>query len=245
MRAVTLALPVATVRGLLPHGLSLGTQHVTGFGLHPVVVMFNEMLRVHLSFPSLMPSLSYRELSLGIPHCYVRAPAHHADRGPYYYQPRLFLDDLLATVGGVGFWGFPKRMASFALDNESFSVISGRGTTITSLRFRAAGQPRPMHGCAHFQRIRELHDQPLVLRMPAGEGPWFVCANFFKRWGAGSVTPLETVTEVFESYVPGLPTGAFRAQGLETTTLGSYEMRVPWRLSMPYAPALAGLMCEA
>lgn len=236
MRGVTLELPSERLRMLLPHGLELGEQTVTRPGTHPVILLFNEMLRVHMSVPSLLPSMSYRELSFGIPNCYI------GKLGPFYFQPRLFLDSFLATLGGVFYWGFPKRMASFTINEEEFAVRGVRGNALTSLRHRPAGEELPVAAYPNFAPIRAMHDQPLVLMLPAGMGPFFVCSNFDKLWERGTLQPLETTTNVEESYLPGLATGSFAAHGVDASVLGSYVMRMPWRLSMPYSPYAAGMI---
>lgn len=230
MRGVTLEIPTERLRLLLPHGLELGEQAVTRPGTHPVILLFNEMLAVHLTIPSALPSLSYRELSLGIPHCYIGGRL-----GPFYYQPRLFLDSLLATIGGVLYWGFPKRLASFSLADGAFAV----NDALTSLAYSEAGPELPFSAYPNFDSIRAMHEQPLVLMLPAGVGPFFVCSNFDKLWAQGTLQPLETTARIDSSFVPGLETGSSSAPSIAASVVGSYVMRVPWRLSMPYSPYAA------
>ncbi|MET0285354.1 MAG: acetoacetate decarboxylase family protein [Polyangiales bacterium] len=231
-RGATLELPQAQVRALLPHGLTLGAQQLTRPGTHPVIMLCNEILRAHMTVPSALPSLSYRELSLGIPHCYLGAA------GPFYYQPRLWLDDGLAMLGGVLYWGLTKRLAHIAVDAERFAVAQA-GRALTSLQFTACGDALPVRAYPRFAALRALHQQPLVMTLPLGlGGPFFVCADFDKAWEAGTLQPLRTHARIDISYLPGLPTGAFDAEGIDACALGSYELRLPWRLSLPYPPAL-------
>ncbi len=231
-RGATLELPSDCVRELLPHGLALGAQDLTRPGTHPVIVLCNEILRAHMTVPSVLPSLSYRELSLGIPHCYL------GSAGPFYYQPRLWLDDGLAMLGGVFYWGLTKRLARIAVDATRF-VVSQAHTEVTSLRFEPDGEPLPVRAYPRFAAMRALHEQPLIMTLPLGlGGPFFVCADFDKAWDAGTVRPLRTCAAIAVSYLPGLPTGVFQAEGIDASALGSYELRLPWRLSLPYPPAL-------
>ncbi len=244
MRGITLALPRHEVEGLLPYGLTLGEQRVTPDGTHPVIVLFNEMLRAHMSVPTGLPSLSYHEHSLGVPHCYLSGSARMfaglTRGGPFYFQPRLHLDNFLATLGGTLFWGFDKVMASFTLTESAYSVTSDRGDQITVLDHHSSGEFVSIDAVRNFDPIRRMHDQPIVSMLPMGMGPFFVCSNFAKNWRHGRIRPLRTVTHVKEAYVPGLGTGTFpregEAPGIDQDVLGSYEMRVPWRLSMPYPP---------
>lgn len=246
-RGVTLELPSERVRGLLPHGLTLGEQTVTRAGTHPVVLLCNEILRAHMTVPSALPSLSYREQSLGIPFCYVTdGRGQETEQGPFYYQPRLWLDSLLAMMGGVVYWGLTKRMARFQLDDNLFAVTSQQGRSLSSVRSRPTGAALPVASYPFFAPIRQLHEQPLIMTAPFGMGPFFVCCNFDKAWDHGTLCPLETSTQIDESFVPGLQTGRFPEHGLrggiDTSVVGSYELRLPWRLSLPYAPGAAPLM---
>jgi hypothetical protein len=248
MRGVTLALPSEHVHGLLPHGLTLGAQSVTPPGTHPVIVLFNEIVREHTSIPTLLPSLSYREHSLGVPYSYLTGgslvTSGFGNAGPFYFQPRLHVDDFLAALGGILYWGFSKLMASFTVTEDTYTVISNRGTNVTSLSLEPSGEFRPIAEMPKFEPIRTMHDQPLISMLPLTMGPFFVCSNFDKDWGNGMIRPLQTVTRVDEAYVPGLDIGRFpeagKAPGIDESVLGSYEMRLPFRLSMPYPPYAAG-----
>lgn len=235
-RGCTLALPSEQVRALLPFGLSLGRQQLTPAGTHPVIMLCNEILRAHMTVPSALPSLSYRELSLGIPHCTL------GSAGPFYYQPRLWLDSSLAMLGGVLYWGLTKRLATIDVDARRFAV-SQAGRALTSLEFTPSGDARSVDRFPYFAELRALHEQPLIMTLPLGlGGPFFVCANFDKAWHAGTLRPLHTSARIDVSYLPGLPTCSVLAEGIEQSELGSYELRLPWRLSLPYAPALAPLL---
>lgn len=252
MRGVTLALPSDHVRGLLPHGLTLGEQSVTPPGTHPVIVLFNEMLRAHMSIPTGLPSLSYHEHSLGVPYSYLTGStllaSSFGDAGPFYFQPRLHLDNFLATLGGTLYWGFSKAMASFTVTADSYTVISSRGANVTSLSLAPSGAFRPIAEMPSFDPIRAMHDQPIISMLPIAMGPFFVCSSFDKDWGNGTIRPLQTVTRVDEAYVPGLDIGTFpeagKAPGIDESVLGSYEMRLPWRLSMAYPPYAAGFFAR-
>jgi len=247
MRGLTLALPSEQVRQLLPYGLELGAQDVTPAGTHPVVVYFHDMFRAHMSIPSLLPSLTYHEHSLGVPFAYVtqRGQLSATSPGPYYFMPRLHLDSFLATLGGIAYWGYAKRMASFLVDANNYTVSSSRGTPITSLQFQAKGEFRPVEEFPLFAPIRKMLDQPLISMLPAALGPFFVCSNFDKQWSAATMRPMQTQMQIDEAYVPGLLPGAYPAEGLspgiDQIALGSYELRAPWRVSMPYPPYGAGM----
>ena len=69
-------------------------------GRIPVIMGFHDMFRLHASVPSLLPSMTYHEHSVGIPYCYVTQGGAMTARtpGPYYFMPILLLDN---AVGGA------------------------------------------------------------------------------------------------------------------------------------------------
>jgi hypothetical protein len=240
LRGVTIALPTERVRGMLPEGLELGEQRLTPPGTHPVVLWFQVMLRAHMSVPTLLPSMTYLEHIFAVPHTFVtRGRVDRRTPGPYLFMARLYLDDLLATVGGVLWWGFAKEMAELRLGRRRFSVAQ-RGDTLISLRFEPQGELLPASRFPHFGAMRQIMRQPLVSQLPLGRGPFFACSDFDRAVEEGRMRPLRTVVEVREPFVPGLPCARFPAEGaapgIEVSPLGSYEIRSPWRQGLIYAP---------
>jgi hypothetical protein len=246
MRSVTVALPCDAVRSLLPYGLELAEQSVTEAGTHPVIFSFNDMVRAHMTFPPGPPSLSYHEHMTGVPYCnIIPGMATFGTLGPFYYMPFLHVDSFLATLGGVTCWGFAKQMASFRVTEHDYAVTSNRGESVTNLEFHpVAGQEefRAVDEFETFAPIRKMLDQPMVSMLPAAVGPLFVASNFDKQWSTATLRPIRTEMQITEAYVPGLPTGSFRAGGIHESVLGSYDLRAPWRLSLVYPPALVGLI---
>jgi hypothetical protein len=243
MRGVTLALPCDRVRDLLPTGLELGSQDVTPSGTHPVILSFNELFRAKMSFPTLLPSQTYHELTLGIPYSYLSrdsiTPGHP---GPYYFMPRLFLDNALFTIGGLLLWGFTKRMASFRVTAEHCAIDDCAGRRLTSLAWKTEADSvhRPIGDCPHFAPVRRMLDQPLISMVPASIGPFFVLSDFDKNWKVATVRPLQTVMEVDVEFVTGYPAGRYPTSdwsaSIGESALGSYELHAPWRLSVAYPP---------
>ncbi|MEP6733532.1 MAG: acetoacetate decarboxylase family protein [bacterium] len=248
-RGVTLAAPIESVESLLPSGLALGDQTVTPKGTHPVIVSFNDLSRAVMSVPTLLPVLNYHEYTLGIPYSYVsRGGMNRNSPGPYYYMPRLYLNSVLAVLGGIGFWGFLKRLASFKVDEEQFIISTETDELLTSLTWKPAGEHRPVGEYAFFEPIRQMLDQPLISQLPPLDGFPFVVSDFDKRWDVATVRPLETTVEIDAAFVPQFRSSV-RAQlngktlretarGIDKSPLGSYELVAPWRLGMPYVPLM-------
>ena len=255
-RSVTLALPTAQVLRFLPAGLVLGPQDVTPPGTHPVILSFNALYRAEMSVPTLLPSLTYHEFTFGVPFSHLPAgplaralgsltgQRDAAPRGPYYYMPRLFLDSVLATLGGVVFWGYAKKLARFTVGADRFAIQGEDGRPQVSLGFAAVGQPQPVAALPHFAAVQAMLDQPLLSQLPAALGPIFVVADFDKQWDTATLRPLHTSVRAEAEFVPGFGPGSHPAsgvaEGIDASVLGSYELNAAWLLGMPHAPVLRG-----
>ena len=255
-RSVTLALPTAQVLRLLPAGLVLGPQSVTPAGTHPVILSFNALYRAEMSVPTLLPSLTYHEFTFGVPFSWLPvgrlgralgaltgrrdAAAASPLHGPYYYMPRLYLDSVLATLGGLLFWGYAKKLARFAVGADRFAIQAEDGAPQVSLSFTAQGEPQPVAHFPHFAPVQAMLAQPLVSQLPAALGPIFVVADFDKRWDQATLRPLATQVQVQAEFVPGFGPGSYPAagvsEGIDAAALGSYELNAAWTLGMPHAP---------
>ena len=75
MRGVTVALPRDRVSDFLPAGMKLGEQSVSPPGTHPVILFFHDMFRAQMSIPTLLPNMTYREHSVGVPFTYISPDA--------------------------------------------------------------------------------------------------------------------------------------------------------------------------
>lgn len=241
MRNLTLALPTETVRNLLPNGLALGPQEMTPPGTHPVIMGFHDMFRLKGSIPSLLPSMTYHEHSVGIPYCYVTQGeiAPHSP-GPYFFMPILLLDNLWATLGGMLFWGYAKQLATISVDDGQFKVTRTGGESVLSIAFEGVGDAKPIADYPHFELQRQAISQPLISMVPLSLGPFFVVAGFPKKWDVATVRPLKTVTDVFTDYVVGLSSGRYpatgRSKGIDVSVMGAYELCAPFQVGSPYPP---------
>ncbi|HUI77146.1 MAG TPA: acetoacetate decarboxylase family protein [Bryobacteraceae bacterium] len=245
MRGVTLALPAGRVRDFLPAGLELGTQDVTPPGTHPVILFFHDMFRAQMSIPTLLPNMTYHEHSVGVPFSYLSSGSlTPGNPGPYYFMPKLYLDNFLATLGGLLFWGFAKEMGSVTVTAERYTVTSLTGLRVTSLAWKPEeADYRPIAEYGNFEPVRQMLSQPVIALAPASIGPFFILSDFDKAWDVATIRPLHTALEVDVEYVPGFAGGRYPADGwspgIDSSVLGSYVLRAPWRLSLPYPPLLS------
>jgi hypothetical protein len=85
-------------------------------------------------------------------------------------------------------------------------------------------------------------DQPLISLAPATIGPFFTVADFDKNWDVATVRPLKTTVDVDVEFLSGYPAGRYPragwSMGIDESVLGSFELRAPFRLSLPYPPLL-------
>ena len=245
MRGVTLALPSDRVRNLLPSGLELGDQSLTSPGTHPVVLYFHDMFQAGFSIP-ITASQNYHEYSMNIPFVYLsRSLLMPGCYGPYQFMVKLYLDNFGATVLGLACFGFAKEMASIQVTTDRYTITSLTGQRFMSLTWKEEderGGFQPVALCANFQPIRQMVSQPLISSVPFSVGPFFAVSDFDKNWDVATVRPLRTIVEVELSSLPGYDSGRYPSTGwspgIDESVLGSYELRVPWRLSFPYSPMM-------
>src|SRR5579872_6637024 len=107
-------------------------------------------------------------------------------------MPKLFLDNVAATVGGLLFWGFAKELAQFLVTAERYTITSFAGQRLTSLSWKTEGEGvhRPIASYPHFAPVREMLSQPIISMVPAALGPFFILSDFDKNWDVATVRPL-------------------------------------------------------
>jgi Acetoacetate decarboxylase (ADC) len=244
-RVVPLALPSAKVRAWLPTGLELGGQDITPTGTHPVIFLFHGFSHCQFSFPTLLESMNFREQTVGVPFTYLRAHNGVADSsGPYYFMPKLYLDDPWVLMIGWVWWGFNKELAKVDMTADHYTVTSLAGRRLASLAWSAGGsdEHQAVRGFAAFEPIRQMLSQPLITMFPSPGGPLFALTDFDRRWNLAKVRTLQTVLELDVSYMPGFDAARYPASGWseddDSSAPGSYELLAPWWLSFPYRPPL-------
>jgi hypothetical protein len=244
-------MPSAVVESMLPYGFCLGPQTLTRKGTHPVVLFFQEMVRAHMTIPSLLPNMTYHEQIVGIPYTYVNSVLPWLrSPGPFFYMPNLFLSEWLPTIGGQLYWGFNKQVAPVTVTDSTWTVFGDHGEPVIGFRHRlprrASHEWKPVarHPYPNFDWFsgpNGLMVQPLLSQMPVGYKIVPVASNFNKLWDQAVIRPLEGQVEIHESFIPTLPTGRFPshrkwAPSIARSPFGCFELLAPWRLTIPYAP---------
>ena len=240
-RCVVLALPAWKVQRMLPPNLELGEQDVLAKGAHPVVLQFHDFSHCRFSVPSLLQPLNFHEQTLGVP--FTRISSRYggsAGLGPFYFMPKLYLDDLWVWTVGRNLWGFDKEMAGVNVTKDRYTVTNSAGRRLVSVGWSGEGASAPLLGLSGFESIRRMLSQTLISLSPAGVGPFFALTDFNRDWSHAAVRRLKAVMDVDPCYVRGFEGGRFAtdAEGAdrEHSIVGSYEVSAQWWLSFPYLP---------
>lgn len=107
------------------------------------------------------------------------APPDGHNYGPCYYMPRLFLDSALATLGGLLFWGYAKKLARFTVGADRFAIQGENGAPQVSLGVKAMGEPQPVAARPQISAVQAMLAQPLVSqrRWPWGRSWWWLTST--------------------------------------------------------------------
>jgi hypothetical protein len=243
-RCVALALPSGKVRALLPDGLELLDQDVTPRGTHPLVFLFHGFSECQFSIPTLFRSMTFHEQTAGIPFTRVRdSLGPYAGPGPYYFMPKLYLDDILVMLGGIFWWGFSKEMAIVDVSDNRYTVTSLTGHMLASLQWAAGTDTAytAVTGYSEFEPMRQMMSQPLVSVYPPGVRSIFCLSDFDRRWNLAKARPIDPALDVAPSYMRGFEGGHFTASDharSEARVVSSFELLAPWWLSPPYQTML-------
>lgn len=245
IRGATIVLPSDTVRNLLPWGLDLAPQSLTPPGTHPVSLFFQEMVRAHMTIPTPLPNMTYHEQIVGVPFVNVtRGYPGSGPLGPFFFMPNLYLDNVLATLGGRLFWGLAKQLATMTVTKNSWAVHDNAGNDLISFDFDipGTGEYVPVPSVENFRPYCApevgIMVQPLVSMLPAGVGMFPICSDFDKKWDDAVIRPLEGTVNINQAIIPGLPTGRFpsegRCPGIDADVLGAFQVLAHWRMTLPY-----------
>ena len=244
-RCVVLALPVWKVQRLLPPNLELGDQDVSVPGTHPVILQFHDFSQCRFSIPSLLPPLNFHEQTFGVPFTHISSRSGLATaRVPYYFMPRLYLDDLWVWSVGRNLWGFDKQMAAIEVTSDRYLVRSFSGGKLASLSWSYGDESaRPTFTeDTTFKLVRRMLSQALVSLAPAAIGPIFTLTDFDRNWDGASARRIRGVLEVDPCYAPGFDGWGFvtddKPADPQCSMIACYEISTPWWLSFSYLPRL-------
>jgi hypothetical protein len=243
-RCVVLAMPSSRVRSFLPPNLQLCPQDVTPPGTHPVILLFHSFIHGQFSIPTLLRPMDFCEQNFGIPFT-TASPEYGAAAGlgPYYFMPRLYLNNAWVLMVGRYVWGFNKIFADIHVSANRITAARPPGQPLVSVEWSAEGDPLPaIGGYSDFEPIRGMLGQPLISLSPAGIGPMLTLTDFDRAWNLATARPLQALLEIGPRYMPGLEAGRYASPGCGADAapiLASFEVSGQWWFSFPYPLAAA------
>lgn len=229
-------MPINNVISMLPSGLKLGEQHITSTATHPVLLAFGQHRNAGLTeFQFLFDNVTYLESSLSVPFVQFEGQQKNAGEN-FIYMPRLYLNDLRATLGGNLFWGFNKELGNINPKSESSQAYQVNShifdQPITSLNFELSGNCGNTSEFPNFSVVQTMMNQPLILKTMRGFGP-YVRANYDWNFGQASIQPIQATVNIFQQYVSGLKPGTYSIEGIDQVELGAFQMENSWTLHLP------------
>jgi hypothetical protein len=227
MTALVAVLPVGheAARAMLPPGLDLAPQDVMRSDRHPLVLILGRQSGVR---SRLLPfGADYLEFILALP--FVKRPvAGEPMAGPFCYPARLYLDRGLPTLAGRLLYAYDKRRAAIRMTADSYRVGDPAGDApMLEAQYRIAG---PAIEPARIG-ARTLFEQP-VISHAWGSWRYSVADLGLDR---AALQPVELCLSIRHAFVPGLPVGDFRLEGVDDDAGSAFRIRTHWRLAGPWA----------
>jgi Acetoacetate decarboxylase (ADC) len=227
MTAVVAILPVAqeAARAMLPPGLDLAGQDVMRGDRHPIVLILGRQSGVR---SRLLPfGADYLEFILALPFVERRVGRERVG-GPFCYPARLYLDRGLPTVAGRLLYAYDKRRAAIRMTADSYRIADAAGgEPLLDAQYRIAG---PAIESSRIVALTLL-DQPVISQ---SRGGWrYSVADL--GLDRAVLQPVELGLSIRRAFVPGLPVGDFRLEGLDGDHGAAFRIRTHWRLAGPWA----------
>ena len=227
MTAIVAILPVAheAARAMLPPGLDLAAQDVMRGDRHPLVLILGQQSGVR---SRLLPfAADYLEFILAVPFVEHRAGREQV-AGPFCYPARLYLDHGLPTVAGRLLYAYDKRRAAIRMTAHSYRIAeSAGGAPVLEAQYRIVGpaiEPSRM-------AARTLFDLPVISH---SRGGWrYSVADL--GLDRAVLQPVGLRLAIHRPFVPGLPLGDFRLEGVDGDGGSAFRIRTYWRLAGPWA----------
>lgn len=217
---------------LLPPDLELAPQNYTQNDQHPLLLMYNNtwlhsnpFLEKIAKTNHLDLNLHYNEFIVMMPYVQFKDDNYNKD-GPYCFLPVLYLDSLLAVLGGRIFWEFNKEMAHFSTDQPQYSVSHeiSRKTYLTS-QFSLSGMPVISSSVSNFQSITPILELPVIEYGNLG----YITSIYKVNYENAYIMPFDlTMTNHSSSY---LPISTFNSPNILTQEMGSFNMDYEWSLT--------------
>jgi len=226
---VTLAMPRDAVAAMLPRGLALAPQAVTGPQQHPVILLFGQQRDVRVNLlPLGIPS--YLEFICAVPWV-MHTDRALADLAPMIWPQRLYLDSAPPIALGVYGFGLPKKMAAITFDDDSYVVRdSVTGAEIIAAGYSRRGPDGRSHDYPHFAAVRPGYEMAMVT--PHRLLGWQYTVYDFSLDSA-HMAPLAMEVRIGANDF-GLPAGLHHVPPLSLSALGGFFLTAGGTINNPF-----------
>lgn len=217
---------------LLPDELVLARQQYTPSGEHPLLLMFNNTalktnpnLERIAMVENVALTLKYYEFIVMLPYVQFKDPQYNS-KGPYCYLPVLYLDSILAVMGGRIFWEFNKEMAGFAVTPSNF-FVNNETTSATLLGgvTTIMGFLQPEKSVQNFQTITPILQLPVI-----EHGPYGYVSSIYKIFFE-NIDIAPAGADYSNLSCRFMPSGLTNSPAITQNPLGSFHMDYDWKLS--------------
>jgi len=227
MTATVAILPVAheAARAMLPPGLDVAAQDEMRSDRHPLVLILGRQSGVR---PRLLPfGADYLEFILAVPFVEPRATRERVG-GPYCYPARLYLDRGLPTVAGRLLYAYDKRRAAIRMTADGYRIAeSAGGAPVLEAQHWIAGP-----AIAPSRLLAWTLFELPVISHSRGNWRYSVADLGLDR---AVLQPVGLRLAIHRPFVPGLPLGDFRLEGIDGDAGSAFRIHTHWRLAGPWA----------
>ncbi|EYD74894.1 hypothetical protein Rumeso_03535 [Rubellimicrobium mesophilum DSM 19309] len=226
---VTLSMPRDAVARMLPQGLALAPQMVTGPGGHPVILLFGRQRDVR---PNVVPRgwTSYLEFICAVPFV-MHTDARLGRMPPMIWPQKLYLDSDPPIALGVYGYGFPKEKARIDCDDSSYVVTDRRtGREIISCAWTSKGDKARAFAFPKFAAVRPAYEMAMVTKRPLTG--WQYSVYDFSLDSA-LLESLAMEVRIGDNGF-GLPPGLHRPPSIAEASLGGFFLTADGTINNPF-----------
>jgi hypothetical protein len=220
------------LQSLLPPDLELAPQPYAPEGSHPLLLMFNdtwlqsndELERITKEY-HIGLNLHYNEFIVMLPYVQFKDKNYNED-APYCFLPVLYLDSLLAVLGGRVFWEFNKELARFITVGTEFNVLHElTGNPLFYSTFNVTGRPVPGSSVSNFNAITP------ILQLPVLEyGIYGYVSSVYTVGFENQLITASSLSLINQS-CQYLPLKTLTIPGIDQNPMGCFYMSYNWSLS--------------
>lgn len=220
------------LQSLLPPDLELAPQTYCPPGTHPLLLMFNKtklesnsrLERIAQEY-KLELKLDYNEFIVMLPYVQFKDKAYNKE-APYCYLPVLYLDSILAVLGGRLFWEFNKKLAKFDVQGTNFNVNDElSGANLFTSQFALDGQPVLDSRAPNFVSITPILQLPVIEHGPYG----YVSSIYTVGYQNQFISPSDMqLTNNSSSYMPD---GLLNSPSINQSAMGCFNLTYDWTLT--------------